>query len=358
MKYLAIVAADLHLRPYTWVSHPGIAGDAYDSWHQVVDHACFYNRPLILLGDIFDSPTPDPLSVEHWLDGLDKLAQHNLRLFYVQGNHEAVAAGMPAWASMSRAKNAIPLHNRVIMFDGVPVTGMDFQRSNTIEEVAAGLPDASICCAHQAWLEIQRVGSTHGSIAHLLGKYELVMTGDYHVRKNIQVPAGKNSVLIHSPGSTCLQSLAEPADKFATLLGFEDGKFVLEDLELKTRDFYMFEVSLSEDIDRIATTKLITTTDKMPIVRVKYAAEIPKAAERLHAAFASRSHLFLDELRQVSLQQVTVDNVERITVPKAIDVLANDPALAALAKQIVDCPATQLPAFLTKAVQIDATPAN
>jgi hypothetical protein len=355
MKQLAVVAADTHLRPYTWVAHPGIAGDAYDSWHQLVEYACFYRLPLILLGDIFDSPTPDPLSVEHWLDGLDKLAEHNLKLFYVQGNHEGVPNGMPAWASLSRAKNAVSLHNKVIMFDGVPITGMDFQRSNTIAEVAAGLPDAEICCVHQAWAEVQRVGSTHGSIANLLGKFKLVMTGDYHVRLNTQVPAGRNQVRIHSPGSTALQSLAESDDKFATLLGFRDGELVLEDLALKTRDLYKFEIGTEEDIDRIAAVTLVRTCDKMPIVKIKYAASIPKAAERLGAAFSARSHLFLEAVTQTHVQYVSTGGPVRITIPVAIERLASSPETAELTKQIVDCPQNQLQAFLKKAVAVDAT---
>lgn len=85
---MLVFAADLHIAPAAWSSMPKVAGDSYDSFQQIVEY-CLQKAPsaLILGGDIFDAPSPDPVSVRHFITGVLRLCGAGIPVLAVQGQH-------------------------------------------------------------------------------------------------------------------------------------------------------------------------------------------------------------------------------------------------------------------------------
>lgn len=81
--------ADLHLTPLTWNDYPGMRGDTYCAWDQIVAW-CVANKPLALIlgGDIFDKVRPDAESVILFQQGTAKLHEAGIAILAIQGQHE------------------------------------------------------------------------------------------------------------------------------------------------------------------------------------------------------------------------------------------------------------------------------
>ena len=81
--------ADLHLTLLTWNDYPGMRGDAYFAWDQIVAW-CVNNKPMALIfgGDIFDKIRPDAESVIRFQQGVDKIHAAGVAVLAIQGQHD------------------------------------------------------------------------------------------------------------------------------------------------------------------------------------------------------------------------------------------------------------------------------
>lgn len=320
---LLIIAADTHLRPITWSRYPELAHDAYDSLRQLGNIAVEHRVPLLLLGDIFDKARPDSESVTVFREVAELLDSKNLPLYYIQGNHDYAT---PPWPSVV-ATNARCLHNtRVVLQDGTRIVGLDYQRADELEAAVKGL-DAlrpfDFVCTHQAWAELQGVGNTQGSIT-LFQPGDRVLTGDYHIRKDIAVDVGGGNVYVHSPGSTALQAIDEPEDKYCGVLTRGASGYELESVKLNTRKVYRTTVFTEQDFQSLLQSTFAEQAQK-PILRVTYPDTIADAFSRLVATVGDKAFLFVKQTTtEQESEEVAVKPQEAaVTLADALRAVAN-----------------------------------
>lgn len=300
---IAAFTADNHLRPWTWVKYPTLTGDAYYSWRQIVDYCVARGLPLWLLGDLFDSTRPDPLSVSVYLQSMAQMDAASLPVLYIEGNHERTDY---PWASLATTVRQATAFN----IGELLVTGVSFTTSTGLAERLNQIPVCTdVLLAHQAWHDIQGVGMTDGKFSDI--PHGLVMlTGDYHYCGSWRgAAANGEEVIAYSPGSTAMQALNEPVNKYFGVL-YDD--LSVEWVLLKTRQVITgncnTEEELEQHIDYTRRRVLIQPADHpdiaTPILHVKYSDTLTDAYTRLTAAAGDAYHLFLSPRHSNSLEVV------------------------------------------------------
>lgn len=319
---LAVFSADTHLQPAAWTSEPELCGDALYSFEQLCAQAAHYGVPLILGGDIFDRNRPDPQTVAAFVRTLQ---QYNIRLLYVQGDHDYDQT--EAWPSLYN--NAIALQIQAVNLNPrVCVAGVDFHTADKLPAALARVPpQAALLVTHQAWGELRPVGATAGRCSDLVpGHIRYVLSGDTHLYRQMQTTnAAGGQVTLVSPGSTCMQDIGEPSDKVAVLV-CEDSTNTAAPLEfvpvpLVTRRMQhvhlLVEADLNEfcrqDWARLAAQQAAVVAAagapvgvQKPILRVSYMSTLTRPMPRIQAAVGNSFFLFLSALAPEQETGITV----------------------------------------------------
>lgn len=316
VKPLFIASADWHLCRSAW-RRSGIDGDAAHALKQVVDLCLDHDVDLVAAGDLFDTTDPDPEDVKVAREQVERLSGADLRVFYVQGQHEldrerpwlsAIHPDATCVHDPTRADAWFKGRNG----RGRPIfRGLDWQPAGRIQELLAADGDADILICHQAWRDLMGDDGSRSEceLAEVGQRY--VLTGDYHRHvAKAYTPRGKaaGSGTAYSPGSIHLTSIDEPERKGVFLCSTNDGHPVhleAESLWLRSRPVRRVEVG-----DEAAMVELLThglpllledcaaeAADlpahlRKPLVRVAYDADIPGARRRLEAACRGLFHLF------------------------------------------------------------------
>ena len=206
---MIVFAADLHLTPHIWQDMSSLAGDAYNAFKQLVDY-CVTNEAsaLVLGGDIFDKPKPDSMSVATFIDGMTILAQAQVPVFAIQGQHEQAD---PPWACLSEHVQCIGDGQLVTIDDGgvaVTLRGFDNGPIETMQQATKKLdPVSDILVVHQLAKQLVPFEGAWNFDADWAPKgVKLSLGGDYHIRSN----AGR----MHYPGSTHMRNISEIGDHF------------------------------------------------------------------------------------------------------------------------------------------------
>ncbi len=295
---IAAFTGDNHLRPITWTKHPDLYGDAYAAFRQFFDYCLEHRLPAILLGDTFDKTRPDSMSVGTFLWNMWRMEQARLEVYYIEGNHDAAS---PPWPSLSPWARPVGK----FQLSGIEAYGLSFTNgSNLAAELALIQPGVRLLLAHQSWLEIQRVGHTDGTFGMI--PHGLVMlTGDYHVCGTYTGPAANGeTVTAHSPGSTAMQALNEPAIKYFGIL-YDDLSVTWQ--PLTTRPIVSMACQTDADLDAVVQRLLEGPPPSgisqhadiaKPILRVRYDDSLPEAYTRLLAAAGDAFHVFLEPQHQ------------------------------------------------------------
>lgn len=335
---LFVFAADTHLQPCAWVKHPGLAGDAYCSFAQIVAYCCEHALNLVLGGDIFDKHRPDPDSVQFLLQQAEQLRARDQVILFVQGDHDYQAT-MP-WSAVGR--HAVSLNRMTCAAGPFQVYGLDWASRDRLAASLATVPaNTDILVMHEAWEELQRIGQTEGRIADI-PHAKVLLTGDYHVAMQTEVQtADGRCIRVYSPGSTCMQAVDEQPDKSFLLVGECAGEVSVQRIPLLTRRRlvlnYQTEAQLDMDLQNhvldhwLASQPALPPEISKPILRVTFNDEIPHAWTRISTAAAERFHLFPNPVRVPAATVVVADQQHGdsgafSTLADACRRLAQDPA--------------------------------
>jgi DNA repair exonuclease SbcCD nuclease subunit len=118
---LFVFCADLHLEDGAWSSRPGIYGDTYYSFEQIVDYCIQHKLPLIMGGDILEKKQNLARPVAKLSRGLTRLQNANVNAYYIQGNHEFDRHA--PWLSVHPCQFTC---TTPVQFDDVAVYGLDW----------------------------------------------------------------------------------------------------------------------------------------------------------------------------------------------------------------------------------------
>jgi hypothetical protein len=307
VRPLFVFCADLHLEDGAWSTRPGIYGDAYYSFQQIVDYCIEHRLPLILGGDVLEKKSNLARPISKLCEGLSRMQAKNVEVFYIQGNHE-YDRNAP-WLSVHPWP--LHIHNALYHINGTPVYGLDWLPRGEIQEAFKQVPEVTkILITHQVWKDFMgEIGRTECELTDV-HHVQTVLAGDFHVTKTVEsVNAHGQPIRMLSPGSICMQDCGEDPSKFFFVIAEDDnGGFEFRPIPLKTRRFTSYTVREQELLDDLCAGVLTRDIKDMcefsglpeevakPIVRIKFNKQLPDAYLRLVTAVGESAHLFCEAL--------------------------------------------------------------
>jgi len=143
-----LVTSDLHLSDKIWKHRP-VEGDSYWSWEQIVDIAVEECDAVILAGDILDKQLNNSNPISKLIDGLNRLEEAGIPVFYNQGQHEYQKN---PWMGLHKLSNHI--HRRSFELGGFSFLGFDYGQQQDLAQFLNGeeVKDADFLVCHQVWL--------------------------------------------------------------------------------------------------------------------------------------------------------------------------------------------------------------
>lgn len=298
-----LIAADTHLAPHAWKSHPAVAGDAYYAFEQIAA-LCALRRPqeLWLAGDILDRVDIDPLTVRVLTTQLDILADLKIPVRFIVGQHERHR--LAQWLNI----HSWPTYMHMQTWTTALGTcyALDWQPRDVTQTSLAGVPvGTDVLLTHHVWTEL------HGKLMHPecalsdVHHATTIVSGDYH--KAVQATGvnaqGAASILL-SPGSTAMQSLNEPVEKSVLTLSRVGGELRAVRCPLRSRGYFRYVLEQPEDLEwlKVDLPQMIAAEQpqwsqlpeqlQLPIVVVEYPAHWPKVAQYVAEAVTPHAHLF------------------------------------------------------------------
>lgn len=312
MRPLFVFTADLHLEDGAWSTRPGIYGDAYYSFNQIINYCVEHRLPLILGGDVLEKKSNSARPIAQLCAGLSRMQAANLDVYYIQGNHEYDRHA--PWLSVHNWSRHI--HKQTTTIGGVNVYGLDWLPRGEIQAAFKEVPaDTDILIVHQVWKDFMgNLGRTECELTDV-HHVETVLAGDFHVTKTVEsVNAQGRPIRMLSPGSICMQDCGENPAKFFFVIGQRtDGipGFEFVPVPLKTRRFLNYTVREQDLLDTMCASMLARDIDaehgaavmagyppeiKKPIVRIKFDKQLPDAYIRLMTAIGETAHVFCEAL--------------------------------------------------------------
>jgi len=364
----ALVAGDLHLNLRTWNSR-SIENDSYFAWEQIVSRAIRAEVEVVILaGDILDKQINGSGPIGKLQEGIEQLGSAGIKTLFIQGQHEYQEV---PWASLS--KHAIHLHrNESTSLDpfvgvaGYTIAGIDFQAKERLQDELSYVvetlkedPEKTILVMHQVWEEWM------GERALPQGKIEdvknwlpglgLLITGDLHESRLHRDP-----LPVLSPGSTCMQSISEPEDKYIyflhktegapkvskeLLLGrpFIDWPFIgtAADIEDCIREYYTVYESSQAHAEQHSLPPEIC----VPLVRFQYDHSVSGDMCRLEKLVGDSGHIFWKEHSpEVLEEQTATASGKRVTMESLLTSLECEEDVRQVAERLLSAvnPAEEL----------------
>ncbi len=352
MEPLFVFTADLHLEDGAWSTRPGIYGDAYYSFAQIIDYCIEQQLPLIMGGDVLEKKSNSARPIAKLCEGLSRMQAAGVPVYYIQGNHE-YDRNAP-WLSVHPWSQHI--HQQTVEIQGHSIYGLDWLPKGEIQEAFKAIPRGThILVTHQVWEDLMKgVGRTECAIADVHNT-RTILAGDFHVTTTIEgVNADGLRTEMLSPGSICMQDLGEsPAKWFFVICRHPEGGFHFERKTLQTRSFAKFVVNDQEYLDQLCAgglvqeieclAKQISTEAKTagvdkPIVRIKFDKNLPDAFLRLTTAAGDACHLFCEALAergQAERQQTTRSSAKNDLLAALADLLGDETPAYKLAAALV-----------------------
>lgn len=300
-KPILTLSADWHLQNRAW-SFRDISGDAYYSFKQIVDYSIEQGvEALVGAGDLIDKVVNNSDPIVFLNQQLDRLKKAKVRVLYVQGQHEM--ADKP-WLSGHEWPEHIS--GQQLTVDTVCMFGLDYHPNPLLQIALAAIPEGThLLIAHQVWGEFMgSIASPEGNMGDV-PVVQTVFTGDYHVRKELDVRGKDGQKLkVISPGSTCLQSIDEPWKKFFYVV-YDD--YTWKKVRLKTRQRVDWNLMGSTDVDealQLLEPELVRIADetvgydervRKPIFWIEYPFKLAGHRGRIEKALNGRAHIFWKE---------------------------------------------------------------
>lgn len=304
MKPLFVFTADTHLEDGAWSTRPGIYGDAYHSFKQIVDYCVEHGLPLILGGDVLEKKNNSARPIAKLCEQMSRMQAADLNVFYIQGNHE-YDRNAP-WLSVHSWP--IHLHGHARGIRGVNVHGIDWLPRGEIQKAFAEVrPGTDVLVTHQVWDEFMkglgRIECTLPDVHHV----GVVLNGDFHPTKEVTGTGAQGQhIRMLSPGSICMQDCSESPEKFFFVVSRTDDHAIQYDpVSLETRGFLDYQVRDAAMLDALCAGGLAATISALPpkpgdiakpIVRIKFDKNLPDAFLRLTMAAGEACHLFCEAL--------------------------------------------------------------
>jgi predicted phosphodiesterase len=270
---------------------------------QIGDYCRQQQLPLVLGGDIFDSRRPDSESVQVFNNAVAGCRQP---VYFVQGNHDNVSVPWPAVTDA-----ATSIHSKAITLGGIRVYGLDWQPRGSLAAALDCIPEGvDVVVAHQAWEELQGIGSVDGSVSDVCA--DVLLTGDYH--KQLELAAVRRDtgtpIRVLSPGSTHLCRFGEDPHKYLFVVGRQGTEVQWQKVPLETREYSRVRVESAEALEQlkdvVAAYPPYENPDARPVIQLRYEASLPGVVDYVQTV-SLQAHWLLDAYYATTEIEIAVD---------------------------------------------------
>jgi hypothetical protein len=224
----------------------------------------------------------------------------------VQGNHDNVSVPWPAVTDA-----ATSIHSKVITLGDIRVYGLDWQPRGSLATALESIPEGiDVVVAHQAWEELQGIGSVDGSVSDVHA--DVLLTGDYH--KQLELTAVRRDtgtpIRVLSPGSTHLCRLGEDPRKYLFVVGRQGTEVQWQKVPLETREYSRIRVESAEALeqlkDAVAAYPPYENPDARPVIQLRYEASLPGVVDYVQTV-PLQAHWLLDAYYAAVEVEIAVD---------------------------------------------------
>lgn len=260
VNIIAYVTSDWHIPEdaggQTWRDVPGVSGDALHALGHVVSLCIKDHVPLIAAGDLVDSPDLTPEALAGWFNVLRPLADAELPLFAILGNHDRGRDWLQAFGP-----RYVRLDGRLVRLpSGHTLSGLSFTPPANFASTAANISTrvTDIGVYHQA---VGEFGPGKGLNLSQFPSHPLAIIGDTHVP---MVLMNRGPRLALSPGPLCPQSVAEFSDLVPGVWAITDDLDVRH-VKIPSRVYRRFDISTPEEADAcVAAITTMTPNNNLP----------------------------------------------------------------------------------------------
>lgn len=344
--------SDLHLSFYQYKSETRAVDfiAALDRVGDIIDKIADKGDPTILLicGDIFDSPRPDPASVKAMYKFLSRVTDYGVSVIAIHGNHDYPDDRTPNKTPWVDSDNDSMVHSAgEYNIHGLRIKAIHWMPKTKIAEELDAIDNNNpydILVMHQSCEGmIPDIGKTEVSIAQLAGKARYVAIGDIHITKTIQVAsvAGEScATLIVSSGSIERNSSSEAPDKYVVVSKIIPGQKdcpVVDLIPLKNKEWTTIII---EDEASIALLAAEVEKDPTRVFSVSAKSSVMPLLSGLQKKIKDMGGVFVPSLQSsVSIERQLACGAgpvnQNIDVEEAIDqYFEKDPDLTAVSKEL------------------------
>ena len=270
------IATDLHLS-YRQYGLEEREQDFYKQYEKLVTEI-IKEKPKIflLLGDIFDTPYPKPISIKTFEDGIDKLAENGITTYGIAGNHTLV-----------QRKNFYPIDNifqkyhllngKGITIDDTYICGINYHpKTHDIRKTIDDMHKESKGCRtsiimlHQTLKQDQNIGYEFDEKELGLGRFDYVLVGHFHNR----ITRKSGDTTVHYPGSLNSCSTVELLDEMKNGKGYSvlDTKTgMLQTKDIKPKRQYIEYNLINDKLNRYninETVESLSVLESKPIIKL------------------------------------------------------------------------------------------
>lgn len=253
--------------------------DFYRQYEKLIDHI-IEEKPSIflILGDIFDTPYPKPISIKVFQEGLQRLERNNIKTYGITGNHTVIQRkGFVPIDTIFEEKYGL-LDDDFIIEDGVFIGGLGYHpRTHDIKHSIDCLYESSKGCKlkvlllHQILKKDNPLGYDFDEDDIGLNRFDYVFLGHLHKRKT----RCEGDTIIHYPGSLNSCNVTELVDEMRYGKGytvFDTDLLELHHIAMTSQREYIEYYLKDDDLNNRfldETLKSLKGSDVKPIVLLK-----------------------------------------------------------------------------------------
>lgn len=302
-KPLILATADWHAEEYAWVRHPTLKNDSFVAIEHIFKIAKELDiKHIIAAGDLIDKPYPGAYVITKLIKTIEEKCPDDTEVLYIQGQHEAQASPTPcAWLDLSSHSQHI--HKQTKDINGLNIYGLDYTRPDFLDQELASVPSSTdIFVCHQVWSDFMNIAGE--ARFNQIPYSRIVVTGDYHKHLSLRANRVDEEVLILSPGSVCMQSIDEDAQKKVFVI---NDDLTIDSIKLPSRPVYRAQIKTEDQLNQWIAKVLPTIKDDPnlpediahPIIQVKFKTSLTQAGKIITELTKDKGHLFLQPMNEI-----------------------------------------------------------
>jgi len=321
--------SDAHLAYLLYANRRGINQDTYKALLSVVSYIIddeAIDKTVIFCGDNLDSKSPGPTDLLALQAAVKRLADANIKIYGIEGNHDKVAAkSTPKEAQghqwVDLVDNMESINKKLITLkDGTTVYGLDYIQGKQIYEELEKAPECDIIVLHQPFAHVSPFEANTLEVEGVPDQVnKAVVFGHVHISDKRKTCKG---VWVVSPGAVHAQKLTHPHGAFAVYDTEENTfNFVETPYHREMRRFICHEESDLKEVEELFLANLTSEEDEnKPLLGIKFADSIGKEVIALAEKYADKINFF-PKVMPSEVSQVTADEVKDLSTEETLDTL-------------------------------------